>query len=75
MTVRYVCRYCGMKLGEISAPVSEHDLGFDRLTPEERQDILRYGTDGTLIAQVVCEYCQETLERNPEWVLMHKIHQ
>jgi hypothetical protein len=64
-----------MKLGEIDTPVSEQELGFHTLTPEERRDILQYRENGDIIAQVTCEHCQESLERNPEWVLLHKIHQ
>ncbi|EGL81863.1 hypothetical protein CathTA2_2648 [Caldalkalibacillus thermarum TA2.A1] len=74
MAIHYVCRHCGLKLGEINAPVTEEQLGFHTLNPEEKQDILLYQENGDIVAQVTCEHCQEAIERNPEWLLLNKIH-
>lgn len=69
MSVKYVCRYCGQDIGHIDNPdVTERQLGFQFLTTEERKHIISYETNGDIVAKVVCEYCQEALERNPELI-------
>ncbi len=67
MSIKYVCRYCGKEIGEIDdGNVTEFQLGFHFLTPEERKHIISYEADGDTVAKIICEYCQEALERNPE---------
>ncbi|MBO8172679.1 MAG: anti-sigma-F factor Fin family protein [Bacillaceae bacterium] len=67
MSVKYVCRYCGKEIGSIhDNHITEYQLGFHFLTPEERKHIISYTSDGDIVARVICEYCQEALERNPE---------
>ena len=69
--IRYTCRYCGQQLGEFSEHnVSEKQLGLDALTQEERRDIITYMSNGDKIANVICEYCQEALEKSPELSLI-----
>lgn len=49
MSVKYICRHCQSSIGEISRDqVSEYQLGFHFLTPEERSDIIAYNMDGAL---------------------------
>lgn len=65
--IRYVCKYCGQHLGEIdSKTVSNEQLGIHSLTPMELKSIITYESNGDMIANVICEYCQEALEKNPE---------
>jgi hypothetical protein len=40
------------------------------LTPEERRDIISYNIDGDVTVKVVCDYCREALEENPELSLL-----
>lgn len=69
MSIKYVCRYCEKEIGHIDSPnVTESQLGFHFLTPDERKHIISYENNGDVVARVVCEYCQEALERNPELV-------
>jgi hypothetical protein len=70
MSVKYVCRHCRATLGEFeSAMVSEFQLGLHSLTPAERKDIITYGPSGDITVKVVCDYCSEALQSNPELVL------
>lgn len=67
MSIKYVCPYCKSVHGNIeSNQVSEMQLGWHFLTPEERQHIISYGADGEMIAHVTCEYCSEAIQRHPE---------
>ena len=71
MTVKYVCRHCQSLIGEIhSDHVSEFQLGFHFLTPEERSDIIAYNSDGDVTVRVTCDYCKQTLDSYPELSLL-----
>jgi hypothetical protein len=71
MAVKYICRHCQTSIGEIvQGEVSEYQLGFHFLTPEERRDIISYDPSGDVTVKVVCEYCKEALEANPELLLL-----
>lgn len=71
MAVNYICRHCKSPIGSISgAEVTEQQLGFHFLTPEERSDIIAYDPSGDVTVKVVCDYCREALEANPELVLV-----
>lgn len=71
MKLKYVCKYCGKNIGEVDpARVTEEQLGLHALTPIERQDIITYDLNGDMVAKIVCEYCQEALEKNPELSLI-----
>lgn len=71
MAVKYICRHCLTFQGEInSSAVSEAQLGFHFLTPEERRDIIAYNADGDVTVKVVCDFCREALETNPELSLL-----
>jgi len=67
MTVKYVCRHCQSLIGEIQDEnVSEYQLGFHFLTPEERKDIIAYNSEGEVTVRVTCDYCRQTLDSYPE---------
>ncbi|SDE53675.1 Protein of unknown function [Paenibacillus sp. UNCCL117] len=71
MAVTYTCRHCQTFIGEIrGGAASEFQLGFHFLTPEERRDIISYNPNGDITVKVVCDYCKEALEANPELSLL-----
>jgi hypothetical protein len=71
MTVTYICRHCQTRIGELGQHyVSEQLLGFHFLTPEERQSIISYNPNGDVTVKVICDYCQEALNNNPELSLL-----
>lgn len=71
MAIKYICRHCQSAIGEIDNDlVSEFQLGFHFLTPEERRDIIAYSQNGDITVKVTCDYCREALEINPELSLL-----
>lgn len=67
MAIHYHCRHCGMKLGSLEQlSVETERLGFHKLNDEERQDMITYN-NGDLYIKSICEDCQESLEKNPEY--------
>jgi hypothetical protein len=71
MAITYYCRHCGTTVGEIrDEQVSEYELGFHHLTPEERFDMITYQASGDIMVKVICDYCKSALDANPELSLL-----
>lgn len=71
MAIKYICRHCQSPIGQInSSEVSEFQLGFHFLTPEERSDIIAYSHNGDVTVKVTCDYCRQALEAHPELSLV-----
>ena len=67
MSFRYECRCCGMRIGEINrSDISEDQLGFSSLTPEERQHIISKEQGGDTVIRILCDYCRDALNEHPE---------
>ncbi|WP_059048746.1 anti-sigma-F factor Fin family protein [Paenibacillus senegalimassiliensis] len=71
MAINYVCRHCRTLIGRIEATgVTEAQLGFHSLTPDERRDIIAYDSHGEMTVRVTCDYCREAIDHNPELLLL-----
>jgi hypothetical protein len=71
LSIRYVCRCCGMKIGEFDdSQVTETKLGLDSLTPEERALIISKELGGDTVVSIICEYCRDALNQHPELSLV-----
>ncbi|MFD3261971.1 anti-sigma-F factor Fin [Paenibacillus lentus] len=72
MAINYVCRHCRTQIGRIeAADISEAQLGFHFLTPDERRDIIAYDSSGDTTVRVTCDYCAEALLNHPELTLLN----
>lgn len=68
MGIHYHCRHCGIKMGTLDQNSIETErLGFHTLNDEERQDMITYNSNGDIHIKSICEDCQESLEKNPEY--------
>ncbi|MBB6447470.1 anti-sigma-F factor Fin family protein [Bacillus benzoevorans] len=68
MAIHYHCRHCGMKIGMIDqVSVEAERLGLNKLTDEERHEMITYNENGDLHIKSICEDCQESLQKNPEY--------
>ncbi|WP_394239417.1 anti-sigma-F factor Fin family protein [Niallia oryzisoli] len=68
MAIHYHCRHCGVKLGTLEAfSVDSERLGLHTLSDEERQDMITYNSQGDIQIKSICEDCQESLEKNPQY--------
>lgn len=68
MSIIYKCRHCGHIIGELKQQeVDVSALGWDRLTPEDKQEMIQYQENGEIHLQVICENCQESLGRHPQY--------
>lgn len=59
MKIYYTCEYCGRPIAELEVDrVDEERFGFDCLTDEERQDIIKINErDNTMQVQSLCDDC------------------
>jgi hypothetical protein len=71
MAIKYICPHCQSKVGQIdNDEVTEYQLGFHFLTPDERRDIIAYSQNGDVTVKVTCDYCRQALEAHPELSLV-----
>ncbi|MBV6686142.1 anti-sigma-F factor Fin family protein [Rossellomorea marisflavi] len=67
MAIHYQCRHCGTKVGTLTHAFNSETLGLDRLSDEERLHMIHYRNDGDIEIKTICEDCQESLERYPDY--------
>lgn len=69
--IKYICKHCGHQLATLdNGEYDEETLGLHSLTQEERDSIITFENNGDMIANVICEYCEEAMDRNPELSLL-----
>lgn len=68
MAIHYNCRHCGVNMGSIeNMSMHTEKLGFHKLTDDERMDMVSYDQTGNVHIKSICEDCQESLQRNPDY--------
>ncbi|MDQ0216194.1 hypothetical protein J2S13_002634 [Oikeobacillus pervagus] len=68
MAIHYRCRHCGTNIGSIDqSAISTEQLGLQLLSTDERKEMVQYERNGDVNISTICEDCQESLERNPEF--------
>ncbi|KUP04217.1 hypothetical protein Q73_16135 [Bacillus coahuilensis m2-6] len=71
MAIHYTCRHCGTHIGSIqNMSIHSEKLGLQALNQEERNEMVSYTDDGNIMIQAICEDCQESLERTPDYHLL-----
>ena len=69
--IKFVCKHCGHQLANFdSNQHTQESLGLQSLTHEERDSIITFESNGDLVANVICDYCEEAMVRNPELSLL-----
>lgn len=63
MKIYYSCEHCGQEIDMIEVEqVDETKFGFDCLTAEERQDIIKFdAVTNTMYVHSLCDQCIELL--------------
>nr|WP_121641172.1 anti-sigma-F factor Fin family protein [Virgibacillus sp. Bac330] len=68
MTMIYLCKHCGQKLGSIQQHMIDLSiLGFDQLSVKDKEEMIVYKPNGDMHIKVICEDCQETLGQHPHY--------
>ncbi|WP_368653556.1 anti-sigma-F factor Fin [Ornithinibacillus sp. 4-3] len=64
----YQCVHCQHVLAEINQLYCDmSDLGIKQLSESERKTMVKQRDNGDIIVQTICESCEETLSKNPEY--------
>lgn len=68
MAIIYNCRHCGSEIGRLNQRfIDTLQLGWNHLSLEDRKKMIHYEPNGDVSIQSICEDCQETLGRYPEY--------
>ncbi|AVQ97597.1 peptide ABC transporter permease [Oceanobacillus picturae] len=68
MPIIYKCRHCTKEIGRLDHQIVESTmLGFDQLTTKEKEDMIKYKTNGDVEITSICESCEDTLGHNPHY--------
>ncbi|GFZ82284.1 anti-sigma-F factor Fin [Compostibacillus humi] len=68
MAVIYHCRHCKHEIGRIEQQVIDTEmLGFEQLSPKEKEEMIHYLDNGDIEVLTICENCEETLGRYPHY--------
>jgi len=66
LSIHYHCRHCGTTVGTIEQDqVNAEQLGFHKLTNEEREELIQYSESGDIHVKCICDDCHEAFSRNP----------
>jgi len=47
--------------------VSTSMLGWDKLTPQDKQKMIQYKENGDVHIQAICENCEDSLGQHPDY--------
>ncbi len=68
LDILYKCRHCKQLLGILNQNMTDTSvLGWQSLTHEEENEIIKYKANGDMEINVICEDCQEILAQNPSY--------
>lgn len=68
MAIVYRCRHCGHVIGELKHQVvSTSMLGWDRLSPQDKQQMIQYKENGDVHILSICENCEDSLKQHPDY--------
>lgn len=68
MSIVYKCRHCGHIVGKIEQQVVNTSmLGWDKLSVQDKKEMIRYQHNGDVHIQTICENCEESLGHHPQY--------
>ncbi len=68
MSIVYKCRHCGHTIGKLDHQVvTTSMLGWDKLTPQDKQRMIQYKENGDVHIQSICENCEDSLRQHPDY--------
>ncbi|MEI4771513.1 anti-sigma-F factor Fin [Psychrobacillus sp. FJAT-51614] len=73
MTIRYKCRHCETEIGQLPLDsIDEHFLKKNDITHEEKDLYIELGNEGEYTVQCICEECQSSLQKFPNYYALKK---
>lgn len=73
MPIRYKCRHCDTEIGQLPLDsIDEQFLLKNDITPEEQDTYIEHGSEGNYTIQCICEECQNSLQKFPNYYALKK---
>ncbi|MBM7573153.1 anti-sigma-F factor Fin family protein [Aquibacillus albus] len=68
MAIVYNCKHCNSLIGQLDQQmIDTQALGWNDLSVEDRNEMIQYKGNGDIHIKTICEDCQESLEKNPNY--------
>lgn len=68
IVITYQCKHCHYIIATLTDRVIDTvALGWDQLTPEEKETMITYEANGHITVHVICENCENALKQNPDY--------
>lgn len=73
MAIRYTCRHCETEIGTLPfESAKETVLLLHKMNEAEAEHFLAYEKDGELTVRCICEQCEQSLQRFPDYYALNK---
>ncbi|MFJ7936804.1 anti-sigma-F factor Fin [Sporosarcina sp. NPDC096371] len=73
MAIRYTCRHCETEIGTLPfESVKETILQLQKTDEGQEDQFLTYEKDGDLTVRCICEQCEQSLLRFPDYYTLNK---
>ncbi|KAA0941013.1 anti-sigma-F factor Fin family protein [Sporosarcina sp. ANT_H38] len=73
MAIRYTCRHCETEIGTLPfESAKETVLLLHQMNEAEAEHFLAYEKDGALTVRCICEQCEQSLQRFPDYYALNK---
>ena len=68
MAIIYQCRHCKEEIGRLEEKMLDTTLlGLDRLTAEEKKEMMEFQANGDLKIYAICDSCGDALNTYPHY--------
>lgn len=73
MAIHYKCRHCNTEVGSLPfESARETVLLLQKMDEAEEERFLTYEKDGALTVRCICEQCEQSLQRFPDYYTLKK---
>jgi len=73
MPIRYKCRHCETEIGQLPFDrIDDQFLHKHELTQEDQHIYIKNGAEGDYTVQCICEECQDSLQKFPNYYALKK---
>ena len=73
MAIRYKCRHCETEIGSLPfESARDMVLLLQKMDEVEEEHFLAYEKDGALTVRCICEQCEQSLRRFPDYYSLSK---
>jgi len=68
MSIDYKCRHCEHVIGQLDREnITESQLGINELSTDDKKEMIQYQSNGDIHIQTICENCEDSLGKHPQY--------